>query len=233
MSAGKAAAAGRGRGLQRALGRRALFLNAAGLVLLSALPKASVGAAVASVVDIGSWDLPRLALTMTDAGTGRAVTARDFRGKVTLLYFGYTNCPDVCPMTLHNIALTLGRLGARRDGVRALFVTVDPVRDTLAVLRAYTQLFAPEIVGLRGTADQLAALASRYHIGYSVSPATASHPYEVNHSSGIYVFDTRGQARLLIPSLDSGTPDIAGTAAALARLLALRARQAAMPRHLS
>ncbi|MGH7119563.1 MAG: SCO family protein [Acetobacteraceae bacterium] len=203
------------------------------LTLLVALPKRVAHAAGLGIVDIGRWDLPDLAFTMTDADTGHEVTAERFRGKVALLYFGYTNCPDVCPMTLHNIAVALGKLGKNADRVRALFVTVDPHRDTLAVLRKYTHLFAPEIIGLRGTADQLAALASRYHIGYSVSPATGSHPYEVNHSAGIYVFDARGRARLLIPSLDSSTSNVAGTARALAQLLGVPVRQAAVLRHLS
>lgn len=156
---------------------------------------------------------------MTDASTARVVTARDFQGKLVLLYFSYTNCPDVCPLTLHNIARILARLDRRRADVRVLFVTVDPVRDSLAVLRHYTHLFAPEIVGLRGTPDQLATLARSYHIGYSVSPTTASHPYEVTHSSAVYVFDHAGRPRLLIPSLASTAPDIAGTATDLRGLL--------------
>ncbi|MGH9207849.1 MAG: SCO family protein [Acidimicrobiales bacterium] len=224
----------RGKGLQNLLGRReVLFAGMGSVGLLVGRPLSAAHAAALGIVDIGNWDLPDLSFAMTDADTGREVTARDFRRKVVLLYFGYTNCPDVCPMTLHNIAVALGRLGKAAERVRALFVTVDPHRDTLAVLRKYTRLFAPEVVGLRGTADQLAALASRYHIGYSVSPATASHPYEVNHSAGIYVFDARGRARLLIPSLDSSTSDVAATAGALARLLGASARQTAVRHHLS
>ena len=205
---------------QRFLGRRRLLAGGAGHSLLIGLSAENARPAASRIIDVGGWDLPPLAFRMADAETGREVTARDFRGKVMLLYFGYTNCQDVCPMTLHNIALVLKRLGKEASRVRALFVTVDPHRDTLAVLRQYTHLFAPGIAGLRGTADRLAALARRYHLGYSVSPATASHPYEVTHSSAIYVFDAHGKARLLIPSLDNSTSDIAGTASALARLLA-------------
>ena len=100
-----------------------------------------------------------------------------------------------------------------------LFVTVDPNRDTAPVLATYVKNFAPEIDGLRGTPDQLAALARRYRIVYSVTPETKDHPYEVTHSSAIYVFDATGAARLLVPSLASTTPDIAGTAADLQRLV--------------
>ncbi|MGH7101246.1 MAG: SCO family protein [Acetobacteraceae bacterium] len=216
---GAGPAVGHSTGLRAHFERRRLLMNASGLLVLLALPAGVARAAASSTIDVSGWHLPRLSFTMTDATTARVVTARDFQGKLVLLYFGYTNCPDVCPLTLHNIARILDRLDRKRADVRVLFVTVDPVRDTLAVLGHYTRLFAPEIVGLRGTANHLAALARSYHIGYSVSPATASHPYEVTHSSAIYVFDRAGRPRLLIPSLASTAPDIAGTATALKRLL--------------
>ncbi len=108
---------------------------------------------------------------MTDAMTGQKVTAADFRGKVVLLYFGYTQCPDFCPTTLTNLTHVLDRLGARAKDVRVLFVTVDPNRDTLPVLKQYAAAFGPQVVGLRGTPDELANLARRYRVGYSVMPA--------------------------------------------------------------
>jgi protein SCO1/2 len=124
----------------------------------------------------------------------------------------------VCPTTLANLADVLSRAKADASHVRVLFVTVDPDRDTAPVLAAYVKNFAPEIDGLRGTADQLTALARRYRIVYSVTPETKDHPYEVTHSSAVYVFDGTGAARLLIPSLATTTPDIAGTADDLQRL---------------
>ena len=114
--------------------------------------------------------MPDLAFTMTRASDGKDVTADDFKGKVTLLYFGYTFCPDVCPTTLANVGAILKKLGADAEQARVLFVTVDPDRDTLAVLKSYAALFAPQVVGLRGTPDQLAALARRYRVSYSVTP---------------------------------------------------------------
>jgi protein SCO1/2 len=102
--------------------------------------------------------------------------------------------------------------------VAVLFVTVDPQRDTLPVLASYVRDFAPEIDGLRGTPDQLAALARRYRIAYSVTPGTPDRPYEVDHSSAIYVFDRTGAARLLISSLTTAAPDLDGTRADLVRL---------------
>ena len=163
--------------------------------------------------------MPDLALTMTRANDGKTVTAQDFRGKVTLVYFGYTFCPDVCPTTLSNLAVAVKRLGDKADDVRVLFVTVDPNRDTLPVLKEYAEAFAPQVVGLRGAADQLAALAKRYRVAYSVTPAKGDTPYTVTHSSAIYVFDTSGRARLLISSMATGDPDIDGTAADLRRLV--------------
>jgi protein SCO1 len=164
--------------------------------------------------------LPPLSFTMTRVEDGKSVTQVDYRRKVVLLYFGYTNCPDVCPQTLANIDDILTRLGPAAGDVRVLFVTVDPNRDTAPVLAAYAKNFGPRIVGLRGTLDQLAALARRYRVVYSVTPATTGHPYEVSHSSAIYVFDASGAARLIMASLATATPDLAGNAADLRRLVA-------------
>lgn len=167
-----------------------------------------------------SGSLPPLSLAMTRAEDGKPVTQAAYRGKVVLLYFGYTNCPDVCPQTLANIDDVLTRLGAGARDIRVLFVTVDPNRDTAAALAAYARNFGPQIIGLRGTPDQLARLARRYRVVYSVAPASEGHPYEVTHSSAVYVFDGSGAARLLVAGLASPTPDLEGTAADLRRLLA-------------
>lgn len=167
-----------------------------------------------------SGSAPPLQFSMTRASDGKLVTNADYHGQVVMLYFGYTFCPDVCPTTLTNLSQILGQLGPDAQQVRVLFVTVDPNRDTLAVLKAYVQNFAPQVDGLRGTPDQLASLARRYRLVYSVTPETRSHPYEVTHASGIYVFDRSGAARLLVPSLDSATPDSAGIELDLKRLIA-------------
>src|SRR5579872_7420154 len=124
---------------------------------------------------------PALAFAMTRAGDDRAVTEADYRGKIVLLYFGYTFRPDVCPTTLTNIADILRKLGPEAQSARVLFVSVDPNRDTLSVLADYAQNFGPYIDALRGTPDELAALARRYRVVYSVTPATQDHPYEVTH----------------------------------------------------
>lgn len=170
-------------------------------------------------LDVSDSSQP-LQFTMTRAADGKTVTQADYRGRIVMLYFGYTYCPDLCPTTLANIAAVLQRLGGEARDVSVLFVTVDPNRDTRPVLASYVKAFAPEIDGLRGTPDQLAKLARRYRVVYSVTPATATEPYEVTHSSALYVFDRAGNARLLIPSLATTTPDLAGTTDDLKHLIA-------------
>ena len=185
-----------------------------GLVLLSGCSNSAPWHAM----DVSSSS-PRLDFTMVRASDGKTVTPADYRGRVVVLYFGYTLCPDVCPATLANLAEILSRLGPAAADVRVLFVTVDPERDKLPLLARYVRQFAPEIDGLRGTPDQIAQLARRYRIGYSVLPATKDHPYEVTHSSAVYIFDGSGAARLLATSLASQMPDIAGATADVRRLV--------------
>jgi len=139
-----------------------------------------------------SGAMPRLDFHMTRASDGAAVSGESYRGRVTILYFGYTNCPDVCPATLANLAGMLGKLNSKN--VEILFVTVDPGRDTLAALKDYTRAFSPQIEGLRGTDNQLADLARRYRVAYSVEPKA---PYTVMHSNAVFFFDVDGRVRLV------------------------------------
>ena len=167
-----------------------------------------VGLALTAGIPARAWNstdmsgaLPALKFTMTRASDGMSVTAADYRGKIVLLYFGYTFCPDVCPTTLLNISDMLKQMGKQADDVRVLFVTVDPTRDTLPVLKQYTESFAPQVVGLRGTRDQLETLAKRYRVAYSVTPAHDGHPYEVTHGAAVYVFNRQGAVKLLFTGL--------------------------------
>jgi protein SCO1/2 len=163
--------------------------------------------------------VPALDFSMQDVNTGKPVTAADFQGKVTLLYFGYTNCPDVCPATLYNVDRILRRLGPLAAQVNFLFVTVDPDRDTPAALAQYVGLFGPNITGLRGSPNQLFALARRYRVVFSVTKPTGTSPYEVTHSAAIYVFDAKGQAQFLIAGMDTNAPDIPGITADLRNVI--------------
>jgi protein SCO1/2 len=159
--------------------------------------------------------MPDLAFTMRRANDGKPVTAADYRGKIALVYFGYTNCPDVCPTTLANLAEALRRLGPKAKTVRVLFVSVDPDRDTAAILKAYVNAFSPEMDGLRGTKNAIAALARRYRVAYSVKKPTKTHAYEVNHSAAVFVFDRDGRARLVTLKTD----DTAALTADMERLM--------------
>lgn len=145
--------------------------------------------------------MPELAFAMTRANDGAPVDAADYRGRAVILYFGYTNCPDICPTTLSDLADMLGRLGPLRRQVRVLFVTVDPNRDSLPVLKDYVKAFAPEIDGLRGSDDAVARLARRYRVTYEVTPASPGHAYEVMHSDSVFFFDRAGRVRYVATSV--------------------------------
>jgi protein SCO1 len=156
--------------------------------------------------------MPRLDFVMARANDGAAVTGKDYRGHVIILYFGYTNCPDICPTTLANLSDVLRQLGRDADKVRVLFVTVDPGRDTPPILKKYVAAFAPQIDGLHGSKNALADLARRYRVAYSVK---TQPKYEVMHSSAVFLFDATGRARLVTLSTD----DTAGLAEDVKRLL--------------
>ncbi|OZB60341.1 MAG: SCO family protein [Lysobacterales bacterium 14-68-21] len=134
---------------------------------------------------------------------GKPVTGADYRGKVALLYFGYTHCPDVCPLTLAHLHVVMQRLGPLADGARILFVSVDPARDTPAVMHAYVNAFDKRAVGLTGSAADVEALVKRYRASFSREPDKGDGNYEVSHSSAIYIFDAQGHARLLATPADS------------------------------
>lgn len=146
--------------------------------------------------------MPELVFKLVD-DEGKTVTAADFHGKISLLYFGYTHCPDVCPLTLAHLHSVLKQLGPLADQIRILFVSVDPARDTPAQLHAYVHAFDSHVVGLTAVPSTIEALSKRYRAAFSRDPAQADGHYEVAHSSGIYVFDRDGKARLLATPSDS------------------------------
>ncbi|HEY1708196.1 MAG TPA: SCO family protein [Rhizomicrobium sp.] len=145
---------------------------------------------------------PDLAFSMTRASDGAAVNAGDYLGKVAIVYFGYTNCPDVCPATLADLTDALQKLGPHAAAVQVLFVTVDPARDTLAKLKQYTAAFDPHIDGLRGTPNELLRFARRFRVAYDVQ---TSPKYEVMHSESVFFFDPQGHARLVALSTENTT----------------------------
>ncbi|WP_209022658.1 SCO family protein [Rhodocyclus gracilis] len=128
------------------------------------------------------------------------VSLHDFRGKWVLLYFGYTYCPDVCPTALGVIAQALAKLSPEeRTRVQPIFISVDPARDTPERLRDYTAFFDPAMIGLTGSADDIAALARRYRIYYQAQPADANGRYSVDHSATTLLLDTAGTLQERLP----------------------------------
>jgi protein SCO1/2 len=129
---------------------------------------------------------------------GKRRTLADFHGKVVALFFGYTHCPDVCPTTMSDFALALKAMGADAARVQVLFVTVDPERDTPALLRQYVPAFNPGFLGLTTDPVRLAALAREYKVVYQKTPGKTADDYSIDHSASTYVYDARGRLRLLM-----------------------------------
>ena len=127
---------------------------------------------------------------------GKTRTLADFRGKVVVVFFGYTQCPDVCPTTLSDLAAALQNLGADANRVQVLFVTVDPERDTPELLSHYVPAFNPTFLGLSGDAAATAATAREFKILYQKQPGSTPGSYAMEHSAGTFIFDPQGRLRL-------------------------------------
>jgi len=136
-----------------------------------------------------------LALTGHD---GSPRTLADFKGKVVVVFFGFTQCPDVCPTALAKFAEVAKRLGTDAERMQVLFVTVDPERDTREVLSHYVAAFDPRFLGLYGDADAIARTAKEFKVVYQKQPGKTPGSYTVDHSSGTYVFDPEGRVRLFV-----------------------------------
>ena len=138
--------------------------------------------------------------------TGKARTLADFKGKVVFLFFGYTQCPDVCPTTMAEMASVLKELGPQADKVQVLFITVDPERDTQELLAQYVPAFNPTFIGLRGDAAATARVAKEFKVFYAKSPGATPETYSMDHTAGSYVFDTEGKIRLFVRHGKGATP---------------------------
>ena len=130
--------------------------------------------------------------------TGQPRTLADFRGKLVVLFFGYTQCPDVCPTTMAEMAAVMKELGPSSKDVQVLFVTLDPERDTQEVLAHYVPAFDKRFIGLRGTPEQTAATAKEFKVFVSKVPGSTADNYTVDHTAGSYVFDKEGRIRLFV-----------------------------------
>jgi protein SCO1/2 len=129
---------------------------------------------------------------------GQPRTLADFRGKVLVVFFGFTHCPDVCPITLSELARALKRLGADAQRVQVVLITVDPERDTPEVLKQYVTALDPGFLGLTGDPQAIAETAREFKVFYQKSPGATPQAYSVDHSSGTFVYDPAGRLRLLV-----------------------------------
>ncbi|MBK6386084.1 MAG: SCO family protein [Rhodoferax sp.] len=133
--------------------------------------------------------------SLTDQN-GQARSIKDFQGKVVVMFFGYTQCPDVCPTSMAEIAEVRKQLGKDGEKVQALFVTVDPERDTPEVLKGYMGNFDPTFLALYATPDKLAATAKDFKVYYKKVEGKTPTSYTMDHSAGSYIYDTKGALRL-------------------------------------
>jgi len=130
---------------------------------------------------------------------GRPRSLADWKGKVTVVFFGYTQCPDVCPTTMSELAAIRKSLGAEGDKLQSVFVTIDPERDTPEILKAYVANFGPGFTALRGTAEQTAAAAKEFKVFFAKVPGRNGGNYTMDHSAASFVFDPSGRVRLYVP----------------------------------
>jgi protein SCO1/2 len=171
-------------------GMLALALLSAGCDKLASKPPAFQN------TDLTGLDYAK-GFSLTDHN-GKPRTLADFKGKVVVLFFGYTQCPDVCPTTMAEMAAVMKELGPAADEVQVLFVTLDPERDTQQLLASYVPAFDKRFLGLRGTPEQTAATAKEFKVFVAKVPGKEPGSYTVDHTAGSYVFDKEGRVRLFL-----------------------------------
>ena len=130
--------------------------------------------------------------------TGKPVTLESYKGKTVVVFFGYTQCPDVCPTTMAEMAGVMKELGPQADQVQVLFITLDPARDTKELLAQYAPTFDPRFIGLYGNAEQTAAVAKEFKVIYNKVEGKTPDSYTIDHTAGSYVFDKNGKIRLFL-----------------------------------
>jgi protein SCO1 len=168
------------------------ILAAAGLVLAGCKPAAPAF----NSVDITGANYAR-DFALTDP-SGAKRTLAQFRGKLVVVFFGFAQCPDVCPTTLSDYAQVKQKLGADGDKLQVIFITVDPTRDTPQVLGQYVPNFDPSFIGLTGTLDEINAAAREFKVFYQKVPGKTETSYTIDHTAGSYVFDRDGRIRLFV-----------------------------------
>jgi len=177
---------------------RSVLLAAALAAALAGCDKLGLSSSSPAVAfrgtDITGADYART-LALPDVN-GEPRTLGDFKGKVTIVFFGYTQCPDVCPTTMTELAQVKKSLGADGDKLQAVFITIDPERDTPEILKSYMASFDPSFVALRGTLEQTRAAAKEFKVFFAKVPGKTEGSYTMDHSAGAFVLDTKGNVRL-------------------------------------
>jgi protein SCO1/2 len=176
--------------------RRSLCQAAVLAALASALSACGPSKAPFKSIDITGADYAK-DFRLTDP-QGQPRGLQDFRGKVVVVFFGFTQCPDVCPTALMELAEVKRQLGADGDKLQGVFITVDPARDTPEVLKAYMALFDPSFVALRGSPEQLEATAKDFKVYYKKVEGKTATSYTMDHSAASFVYDTQGRLRLYV-----------------------------------
>lgn len=179
------------------LKRNALKLIAASALSISAaavLTACSPDGPAFRGVNITGADYAR-DFSLTDQ-YGQLRSLKDFRGKVVVVFFGFTQCPDVCPTSMQELAEVKQALGADGERLQGVFISVDPERDTLELLKAYMENFDPRFLALRPTPEQLPALAKDFKIYYKKVDGTTPTSYSMDHSAGSYLYDPQGRLRV-------------------------------------
>ena len=175
---------------------RRLILGAAvlGALALAGCDRAGPAAGGFKAIDITGAEYAR-SFDLPDA-SGHRRTLSDFKGRVVVVFFGFTHCPDVCPTTMIELAEVKKALGPDGARVQGIFITLDPERDTPELLRAYVGNFDPSFIALRGTAEETAALAKSFKIFYAKVPGKTEGNYTIDHTAASFVFDANGKVRL-------------------------------------
>lgn len=141
--------------------------------------------------------------------SGQLRSIDDFKGKVTVVFFGFTQCPDICPTALAELSQVMTLLDEQADDVQVVLVSVDPERDTPEILSAYVNAFHPSFIGLTGTTDQLLKAAQSFKAYYAKAPGPTPEQYTMDHTASFYVFDKKGEVRVLLAG-DTSASNIAG-----------------------
>ncbi|MCV2359757.1 SCO family protein [Paucibacter sp. TC2R-5] len=181
-------------GISRNLGLAALLTISLGLTACDQLGFGSNAKPTFQGVDLTGAEYAR-SLNMSDQD-GRSRSLAEFKGKIPVVFFGYTQCPDVCPTTLAELAEVKRSLGADGERVQGIFVTIDPERDSAALLKAYVASFDPSFIALRGSDEQTKAVAKEFKVYFAKVAGKTPESYTMDHTAASFIFDTQGRVRV-------------------------------------